>query len=507
MTLDVPALRIRRCNDAPTREGAGYVLYWMVAQRRTRYHFGLQRAVEWARHLGLPLVVFEPLRAGYEWASDRFHAFVLEGMIDNARACDAAGVTYFPYVEPEAGAGKGLLKALAGDAAVVVTDLFPCFFIPRMVTAAAEQLDVRVEAVDSVGMLPLAATETTFPTAYAFRRFLQKNLPPHLEEVPLAEPLDADGLPSRIAAIDDTVMKRWPPCAAVLDAVPRHDRNEDAVAELLSALPIDHTVRVVSRERGGAEAATERLNVFLDERLARYADDRNQPQDAVASELSAALHFGHISIHEVFERLAERESWTPRDLSSDTAGKRSGWWGRSPSAEAFLDEAITWREIGHNFCWHRPDDYDALASLPDWARKTIAEHADDPRETLYTLEQLDAGQTHDDLWNAAQGQLVAEGRIHNYLRMLWGKNVIAWTRSVGEARDVLIELNNRYALDGRDPNSYSGIFWVLGRYDRAWGPERPIYGKLRYMTSANTKRKVKVREYIERYSKPSLFDA
>ena len=147
----------------------------------------------------------------------------------------------------------------------------------------------------------------------------------------------------------------------------------------------------------------------------------------------------------------------------------------------------------------RRDDYDQYESLPNWAQQTLAKHADDPREYVYTRDELEAAQTHDPLWNAAQRQLRREGRIHNYLRMLWGKKILEWSPSPQAALDVLIELNNKYALDGRDPNSYSGIFWVLGRYDRAWGPERPVFGTIRYMSSENTARKVRVKDYLRRY--------
>jgi deoxyribodipyrimidine photo-lyase len=169
-----------------------------------------------------------------------------------------------------------------------------------------------------------------------------------------------------------------------------------------------------------------------------------------------------------------------------------------PDAEAFLDQLITWRELGLNMCSQR-QDYDQYASLPGWARQTLEQHASDRRPHRYTLEQLQEGATHDAIWNAAQTQLLREGRIHNYLRMLWGKKILEWTSSPREALEVMLQLNNRWALDGRDPNSYSGIFWVLGRYDRAFGPERPIFGKIRYMSSANTARKLPITDYMNRY--------
>jgi deoxyribodipyrimidine photo-lyase len=163
-----------------------------------------------------------------------------------------------------------------------------------------------------------------------------------------------------------------------------------------------------------------------------------------------------------------------------------------------LDQLITWRELGLNMCARR-EDYDRYESLPLWAQKTLSDHAHDRRPYKYTAEQFESGKTHDPLWNAAQMQLVREGRLHNYLRMLWGKKILEWSGSPPEALRIMIELNNKYGLDGRDPNSYSGIFWVLGRYDRPWGPERPIFGKIRYLSSENTARKIRVKNFIKKY--------
>jgi deoxyribodipyrimidine photo-lyase len=174
----------------------------------------------------------------------------------------------------------------------------------------------------------------------------------------------------------------------------------------------------------------------------------------------------------------------------------------SPSAEALLDQVVTWRELGFNMSSRR-EDCDRFESLPDWARATLSKHAADPRPHIYTLGEFEAGRTHDPLWNAAQVQLVREGRIHNSLRMLWGKKVLEWTASPQEALAVMIELNNKYAVDGRDPNSYSGIFWVLGRYDRPWGPERPIFGTVRYMSSLSALRKLRVRRYLAEHGRSS----
>ena len=195
--MKVPALRINAVNAAPVRGDGEFVLYWMIAARRRRANFALQRAVEWCRELGKPLVVLEALRCDHRWASARLHAFVLAGMRDNARDFAAAGVTYHPFVEQRRGAGKGLLASLGARAAAVVTDEFPCFFLPAMVRAAGAQLPVRLEQVDGYGLLPLRAAERVFARAVDFRRFLQRTLPPHLREGPAADPLRGQLPPSR----------------------------------------------------------------------------------------------------------------------------------------------------------------------------------------------------------------------------------------------------------------------------------------------------------------------
>ncbi len=482
-----PPLRIRAVNAAAMRPDGTFVLYWMIANRRRADNFSLQRAVELAQSLQKPLVVLEALRCGYQWASDRFHAFVLQGMADNRRAFADAPVTHHTYVETAPDAGKGLLAALGAQACVVVTDDFPAFMLPHMIAAAGRQLDVRLEAVDSNGLLPMRAADQVFTTAHAFRRFLHHHLPTHLQAFPEADPLAGVDLP-RLSALPAAITARWPAASDDLLA---------AAPAALATLPIDHSVAVTGI-RGGPAAAQQTLDLFLVMRLQRYPEARNEPEQEVVSGLSPYLHFGHISAHTVFRQLMAQEGWTVGHLASKPTGSRAGWWGASPAAEAFLDQFITWREVGFNLCWQDPA-YDRYESLPAWAQVTLAEHAGDPRPYRYTLAELEAGKTHDPLWNAAQTELVREGRMHNYLRMLWGKKILEWSPSPQRALTALIELNNKYALDGRDPNSYSGIFWTLGRYDRAWGPERPIFGKIRYMTSDNTARKVRVANYIRRH--------
>jgi deoxyribodipyrimidine photo-lyase len=477
---NIPEIRSQACNAAPVRAGGEYVLYWMTAFRRLGWNFALEHAANRARELGRPLVIFEPLRAGYPWASDRFHRFVLDGMAEHSKRLAKSKVFYYPYVEPSPGEGSGLLEALAERACLVVADDYPGFFLPRMVAAAARKLKVRMEKVDSNGLLPLRAADKAFSAAFHFRRFLQKTLPVHLADFPEENPL-ASPLPKRLPALPPEILRRWPPGPADL-----------------ALLPIDHSVAPVPGAAGGDKSAAAVLERFLEQRLGGYGEGRNHPDEEMSSGFSPYLHFGHVSPHQIFAAVASWEEWTPERLGQGARGAVDGWWGMSPAAEKFLDEAITWREVGYNMAFHQPD-FDQYGSLPEWAQRTLGQHESDPRPHLYSLEEFEAAGTEDEVWNAAQTQLVREGRIHNYLRMFWGKKVLHWSASPREALAVLIELNNKYALDGRDPNSYTGIFWCLGRYDRPWAPERPVFGSVRYMSTESTLRKLRLKRYLERY--------
>jgi deoxyribodipyrimidine photo-lyase len=409
-------------------------------------------------------------------------------MSDNARLCRENGITYFPYVEPEPRDALGLLASLAAQASLVVTDDYPCFFLPKMLASAAKKLPVALEAVDSNGLLPLRVASQVFSRAFDFRRFLQKNLPAHFSDLPAADPVSNSNLFAG-AVLPRTVLSRWPAATATL---------LEGAADFLEKLPIDHRVSPTA-VRGGHASAAKELKNFIVNKLAHYDENRNEPELDATSNLSPYLHFGHISTHEIFQQITRHEQWNPAKVALRSAGSSQGWWNLSPSAEAFLDQIVTWRELGFNFTAQR-EDYARYESLPDWVQKTLKEHGNDQRPYTYSLKQFESAETHDPLWNAAQSQLVCEGKIHNYLRMLWGKKILEWSRSPQEAAKIMVHLNDKYALDGRDPNSYSGIFWVLGRYDRPWGPQRPIFGLIRYMSSENTARKYSVKNYIQKYS-------
>ncbi len=488
------AQRIRPVNDRPVRLDGDYVLYWMVAARRPCFNFALDRAIAWARHLALPLVIFEPLRCDYPWASDRLHRFVLDGMAANVLAFATCPVTYYPYVETAPGEVRGLFGALASRAALVVTDEFPCFFLPQVIEAAGRRLAIKLEAIDGNGILPLAAADRAFTAAVHYRRFVQRELRTALKTLPVSEPFKGIQLPE-LGPLPGAVTERWPTVSAAL---------LKGGASALAALPIDHGVPIVEMS-GGWKAARSRLEAFVARDLTDYHDVHNHPDDQRTSRLSPYLHFGHIGVHEVFTAVMRHEKWSPGKLSAKATGLREGWWGVRAGPEAYLDQLITWRELGFNACAKRPDDYDKYASLPAWARDTLAGHVEDPRPYIYTREQFERAATHDPLWNAAQRELLQKGWYHNYMRMLWGKKILEWSATPQEALDTMTAIMNRWSLDGRDPNSYSGYMWTLGKFDRPW-PEREVYGTVRSMSSVNTAKKVRVKNYLTTYSAQSGLD-
>jgi deoxyribodipyrimidine photo-lyase len=479
-----PPLRVRAANDRPIDPAGRYVLYWMIAARRCRSNFALDRAAAWCVELGRPLVVLESLRVDYPYASDRLHRFAIDGMADNAKAFGDSAALYHPYVEPARGAGRGLLERLSKDAAVMVTDDFPCFIFPKAVARAAKAVRVRLEAVDSNGLLPMAAIPRAYPAAVHHRRFMQGSLRMHLASAPLTDPLKLE-LPRGIERLAPDVLSRWP---AASDAL------LNGSASGLVSLPIDHEVGVAPI-RGGAVAAQRALARFVRGRLAKYHEQQNHPDDRGTSRLSPYLHYGHLASHDVFRAVMAHERWNLGRLGTRSAGQREGWWGVGRGSEAFLDQLVVWRELGFNTCGKRPADYDRFEGLPEWAQLTLEAHTSDPRPFVYDRDTFERGATHDPLWNAAQSEMRRDGWMHNYMRMLWGKKILEWSESPRDALATMAALMNRWSLDGRDPNSYAGYAWTLGRYDRPW-PERPIYGTVRSMSSESAARKLRLSRYL-----------
>ncbi len=448
--------RVVRLNDKPVNSNARYVLYWMQMYKRVDNNHALIWAIRQANELNIPLVVYEGLKYYYPWASDRIHTFILEGVEEKRLVFEALGIRYVFYLQQDASSPKNTVAALAKDAALIVTDDFPCSIIPEHNRRIAERADIPVFVVDSNGIIPMSKFDKEEYAAYTIRPKINKLLDHYLK--PLAEETIKVGIIELEVDCPETIV------------------TGSDIARLVAECEIDHTVPPSAHYRGGSAAGRERLNRFVEEILPDYDKARSKPDRDGSSRLSPYLHFGFLSSLEI--ALAVRDA----DATQE-------------SIDAYLEELIVRRELSFNMTRHN-ENYDSLAALPPWVHKTMREHADDERPITYNLEQLEAAETHDELWNAAQREMVATGEMHNYVRMLWGKNIIAWSPSYEVAFETLVHLNNKYCLDGRNPNSYAGILWCFGKHDRPW-MERPVFGTIRYMTSGSTGRKFDSKKYIE----------
>ena len=447
--------RVTELNDCPENRKGRYVLYWMQMFKRVSDNEALNFAIQQANERDLPLVVYEGLKFYYPWANDRIHTFILQGVEQKRAEFERLGIRYLFYLQRNERDPRNTVSRLAADAALLVTDDYPCFIIPEHNRSIVEQVEIPVFAVDSNGVIPLSCYTKEEFAAYTIRPKIRKLLPEYLKR-------------SRTPRIKESSANLKVDC-------PETKVTEKNIPELVAQCEIDHTVPASRHYRGGTKAARQRLAYFVSKILPKYAVLRNKPDVDGSSRLSSYLHFGFISIQEIADAVQKARA--------SRAAK-----------EAFLEEAIVRRELSFNFTRFNPH-YNSIASLPAWVQQTMREHVDDPRPHLLEPEQIEAAETPDELWNAAQRELLLTGEMHNYVRMLWGKRVIEWQPTYEGAFALLEHLNNKYALDGRDPNSYAGILWCFGKHDRAWF-ERPIFGKIRYMTSQSTGRKFDSAEYI-----------
>ena len=442
--------RVRKLNDAPVRPDANYVLYWSQMNRRAEYNQALYYAIRIGNSLKLPVLFYEGLTCTYPYASDRLHTFILEGVTQTAAALRRRGIGYRFYLRRTRTDPDDAVYRLAADAAALVTDDYPTFVAAAHNARVPAKLDVPYYAVDASCVVPMNLLDKREYAARTIRPKIHKLLPRYLAPYMGAKPV-----------------RRW---------TGQVEWPRERVPELVSSCQVDHSVKPSLEFRGGAAEARRRLNEFLTHRLRRYAKERNEPALHATSNLSPYLHFGHISALEV--ALAVRDHAAAHQTDAD----------------AFLEELIVRRELAFNFCRHvaRPD---SLESLPEWIRMNLRAHAKDRREHVYTREQFETAATADALWNATQTELLLRGKIHGYYRMYWGKKIVEWSRSYEDALDTMIYLHDRYALDGRDPNTYTNILWCFGLHDRPWA-ERPILGKIRYMSFDGMRRKTDVDAYI-----------
>ncbi len=447
--------RVRKLNDRQERAGAAYVLYWAQANRRADSNHGFAYAAGLANRLGLPVLCYEALTSFYPYANDRLHTFVLEGVPENERRFKQLGAGYVFYLRRTKSDPNDVLYRLARDAAAVVTDDYPTSLTAQHNARVPAKLDIPYYAVDSSCVVPMSRMIKREYAAYTIRPKIHRMLPECLQPVPEIE-----------------LRRRY------TGPVPGfHLRVEPSnIPAIVSCCDIDHSVRPSTAWRGGRRQALRQLEHFLENDLRRYDRLRNEPSAHATSNLSPYLRFGYISSLEI--ALATLSYGRAHALPTD----------------GFLEQLIVRRALAFNFA-RFSENPQSLDNLPDWAAKTLRKHAGDKRSPCYSREEFEYARTRDELWNAAQKEMLLRGKIHGYYRMYWGKKIIEWSASCQEALETMIYLHDRYALDGRDPNTYTNILWCFGLHDRPWR-ERPIFGRVRYMSLDGMRRKTDVGAYI-----------
>ena len=451
LTLKQTSARLRILNDRPLSTEGRCVLYWMQRTQRGRENAALNHAVELGNALKLPVVCCFGLYDRFPGAERRHFRFLVQGLVDVAADLATRRVRFVLQMGPPLDVARSL--AAEYRPAVMVVDENPLRVQRAWREELAADLPVPVHAVDADVVVPSALFPKEEYAARTIRPKIHKVLQEYLKPVP-----------KPVAEV------AWESGDALSAGVPIDE------AVLMERLSVGGASELPAY-RGGSVEAQARLDRFIKQRLRKYATERNEPIPYMTSELSAHLHFGHIDPVTTVLRVLE-----------------SG--GPQESLDSFVEEFVVRREVAINFCWRNPR-YDSLKGCPDWALKTLAKHASDQRPYLYTFKQFEDAQTHDPLWNAAQQEMVLTGRMHNYLRMYWAKKILEWTPDSETAFDTALALNDRWQIDGRDPNGYTGVAWAIGgKHDRPW-IERPIFGMVRFMSYESTRKKFDSQGYID----------
>ena len=451
-TSQVQEERIQNLNEEEVG-GGDYVLYWMQSSQRAEQNHALEYAVQRANELGQRLLVVFGLTDDYPEANLRHYAFMLEGLADVEDALGKRGIKFVV----RKGSPDAVALEAGKNASLIVTDrgyMRPQREWREKVAKGAKCPLVQVES-DVVVPVELASGKQEH-AARTLRPRIQSHLDDFLVELTPTKPekqssnMQEDGL----------------------------DLSD--IQKVLDGMDLDTSVGALSHlYRGGNSEAKKIFRRFLKKSLPDYDANRNQPQTDYVSHMSKYLHFGHVS-----------PIWLALEAKDAGGGENT---------DSFLEELIVRRELTFNFVFYN-DEYDSYSNIPGWAKETLKDHRDDDRENTYTVKQLEGAETHDEYWNAAMKEMVHTGYMHNYMRMYWGKKILEWSSTPEHAYKTTLYLNNKYFLDGRDPNSFANVAWVFGQHDRGW-TEREVYGKVRYMSAGGLERKSKPDQYVEKVEK------
>lgn len=439
--------RIQQLNTQSIRSG-DYVVYWMQASQRVPQNHALEFATAKANKLGQPLVVFFGLTESFPEANARHYQFMLEGLQETATSLEKRGIPFIiQHVSPE----KGILS-IAKHASLVVVDRGYLRIQRQWRQEAAEHLRCPLVQVETDVVVPIETVSQKEEYAAAtIRPKIHRHLQTFLVPV-TSEPVQRTCL--------------------------KHDFESlplSGISQLVSLLPVDHTVKPSPLFQGGTSRAQRFLRRFIHQQLPLFSELRNDPSKEYSSNMSPYLHFGQISPLTIVQAIIATED---------------------PNTGAYLEELIVQRELSMNYVYYNPA-YDSFEGLPTWAKTSLLHHAKDKRPYVYSKDELEQAHTHDPYWNAAQIEMIQTGKMQGYMRMYWGKKIIEWTKSPQEAFHIALYLNNKYELDGRDPNGFTGVAWCFGKHDRPW-QERPIFGKVRYMNDTGLTRKFDMKPYVKK---------
>ena len=448
MGILIPEQRVRNLNTNKTRNRR-YVLYWMQSSQRMEYNLALEYAISEANKLNKPLIAFFGLTPAFPEANLRHYHFMLEGLRETSTSLQEIGVKLaVAFKSPE----EGVIE-LAKDSCLTVVDKGYLKLLKQWYKHVAENLDCPLIQIEDNVVIPLhEASGKEEYSAATLRPKIANKRSLFLSKLTKTNPA-RDSLSLKLESLD----------------------LKD-IAKITLNLEIDHSVDKTAHFKGGASEATKHLENFIENKLQDYPKLRNDPTVDCQSNLSPYLHFGQISPILIASQILS--------ANTDTEAK-----------EAYLEELILRRELAANYVQYN-SDYDAFKGLPEWAKHSLHNHTNDPRKYLYNLEELENAKTYDPYWNAAQNEMRLTGKMHGYMRMYWGKKIIEWTATPEIAFKVALHLNNKYELDGRDPNGFAGVSWCFGKHDRPWG-ERPIFGNVRYMNDNGLRRKFDADKYVE----------